>query len=126
MFPLRLNRAKPKQQQRRRVFSAPPSHQCSFCPCFPGLPVLVVGVTLAVSGDKYKADDRCWLSVETNTIWAFVGPAVFVLAVRARVSSSVLVSTCARLVPQRCSNWKQRLINLGTKQRTPRKLFFTD
>ncbi|KAM7416860.1 hypothetical protein PAMA_018776 [Pampus argenteus] len=39
-----------------------------------GLPVLIVGVTLAVSVDEYKADDHCWLNVKTDTIWAFVGP----------------------------------------------------
>jgi len=49
--------------------------------CFSGLPVLIVGVTLVVSVDKYKADDHCWLSVKTDTIWAFVGPVIFVLAV---------------------------------------------
>ncbi|XP_010777473.1 probable G-protein coupled receptor 144 [Notothenia coriiceps] len=46
-----------------------------------GLPVLIVGVTLAVSVDEYKAEDHCWLNVKTDTIWAFVGPVIFVLAV---------------------------------------------
>lgn len=31
--------------------------------------------------DEYKADDHCWLNVKTDTIWAFVGPVIFVLAV---------------------------------------------
>lgn len=50
-----------------------------------------MGVTLAVSVDKYKADEHCWLNVEADTIWAFVGPVVFVLAVRTRLSSSTRV-----------------------------------
>lgn len=49
--------------------------------CVSGLPVLIVGVTLAISADKYKAEDHCWLSVTTDTIWAFVGPVLFVLLV---------------------------------------------
>ncbi|XP_070689579.1 adhesion G protein-coupled receptor D2 [Pempheris klunzingeri] len=58
-----------------------------------GLPVLIVGVTLAASLDKYKADDHCWLNVKTDTIWAFVGPVVFVLAVNAVVLCRVVMVT---------------------------------
>ncbi|XP_038559048.1 adhesion G-protein coupled receptor D2 isoform X2 [Micropterus salmoides] len=58
-----------------------------------GLPVLIVGVTLAVSVDKYKADNHCWLNVKTDTIWAFVGPVIFVLAVNAVVLCRVVMVT---------------------------------
>ncbi|CAN9512773.1 unnamed protein product [Ophioblennius macclurei] len=58
-----------------------------------GLPVLIVAVTLAVSVDKYKADDHCWLNVKTDTVWAFVGPVVFVLAVNAVVLCRVVMVT---------------------------------
>uniref|UniRef100_A0A3Q1FD45 Adhesion G protein-coupled receptor D2 n=1 Tax=Acanthochromis polyacanthus TaxID=80966 RepID=A0A3Q1FD45_9TELE len=58
-----------------------------------GLPVLIVGVTLAISADKYKADDHCWLNVKTDTIWAFVGPVIFVLAVNAVVLCRVVMVT---------------------------------
>ncbi|XP_029960793.1 adhesion G-protein coupled receptor D2 [Salarias fasciatus] len=58
-----------------------------------GLPVLIVAVTLAISVDKYKADDHCWLNVKTDTIWAFVGPVVFVLAVNAVVLCRVVMVT---------------------------------
>ncbi|KAM3611803.1 uncharacterized protein V6R79_024430 [Siganus canaliculatus] len=58
-----------------------------------GLPVLVVGVTLAVSVDKYRADDHCWLNVKTDTIWAFVGPVLFVLVVNAVVLCRVVMVT---------------------------------
>ncbi|KAG8141794.1 hypothetical protein E2320_006472 [Naja naja] len=44
-----------------------------------GLPVLIVGVTLATSFNKYVADNHCWLNVQTEVIWAFVGPVLFVL-----------------------------------------------
>lgn len=91
MFPFRLNRAQTKQPQRSCVLNAllpRSSHYHSFLRCFSGLPVLIVAVTLAVSADKYKAEEHCWLNVETDTIWAFVGPVVFVLGVRTRLSSS--------------------------------------
>ncbi|KAL3062237.1 hypothetical protein OYC64_002107 [Pagothenia borchgrevinki] len=58
-----------------------------------GLPVLIVGVTLAVSVDEYKAEDHCWLNVKTDTIWAFVGPVIFVLAVNAVVLCRVVMVT---------------------------------
>ncbi|XP_054466063.1 adhesion G-protein coupled receptor D2 [Anoplopoma fimbria] len=58
-----------------------------------GLPVLIVGVTLTVSVDEYKADDHCWLNVKTDTIWAFVGPVIFVLAVNTVVLCRVVMVT---------------------------------
>ncbi|KAJ8379582.1 hypothetical protein SKAU_G00003600 [Synaphobranchus kaupii] len=42
-----------------------------------GVPVAIVTVTLTVSFDKYKADNYCWLNVQTDIIWAFVGPRTF-------------------------------------------------
>lgn len=54
-------------------------------PSFLGLPVLIVGITLATSFNKYVADNHCWLNVQTEVIWAFVGPVLFVLTVRAKV-----------------------------------------
>nr|XP_023696450.1 adhesion G-protein coupled receptor D2 isoform X2 [Paramormyrops kingsleyae]XP_023696451.1 adhesion G-protein coupled receptor D2 isoform X2 [Paramormyrops kingsleyae] len=58
-----------------------------------GCPVIVVGLTLAVSFGKYKADDRCWLNVQHNTIWAFAGPVLFILSVNAVVLWRVVVVT---------------------------------
>ncbi|KAI3372756.1 hypothetical protein L3Q82_022716 [Scortum barcoo] len=58
-----------------------------------GLPVLIVGVTLAVSVEEYKADNHCWLNVKTDTIWAFVGPVIFILAVNAVVLCRVVMVT---------------------------------
>ncbi|XP_061115494.1 adhesion G-protein coupled receptor D2 isoform X1 [Conger conger] len=58
-----------------------------------GVPVVIVIVTLTVSFDKYKADNYCWLNVQTDIIWAFVGPVLFVLAVNAVVLCRVVMVT---------------------------------
>ncbi|KYO23490.1 adhesion G-protein coupled receptor D2 isoform B [Alligator mississippiensis] len=58
-----------------------------------GLPVLIVGVTLATSFSKYVADDHCWLNVQTDIIWAFVGPVLFVLIVNTVVLFRVVMVT---------------------------------
>ncbi|NXA74495.1 AGRD2 protein, partial [Thryothorus ludovicianus] len=60
-----------------------------------GLPVLIVGVTLATSFNKYVAAKRCWLNVQTNIIWAFVGPVLFILAVNTFVLLRVVTVTVA-------------------------------
>ncbi|NXG64708.1 AGRD2 protein, partial [Hemiprocne comata] len=58
-----------------------------------GLPVIIVGVTLATSFNKYVADTHCWLNVQTNVIWAFVGPVLFILAVNTFVLCRVVMVT---------------------------------
>ncbi|NXP53922.1 AGRD2 protein, partial [Heliornis fulica] len=58
-----------------------------------GLPVVIVGVTLATSFNKYVADNHCWLNIQTNVIWAFVGPVLFILAVNAFVLCRVVMVT---------------------------------
>ncbi|XP_009073804.1 PREDICTED: probable G-protein coupled receptor 144, partial [Acanthisitta chloris] len=58
-----------------------------------GLPVLIVGVTLATSFNKYVADNHCWLNAQTNVIWAFVGPVLFILAVNTFVLLRVVMVT---------------------------------
>ncbi|NXC99140.1 AGRD2 protein, partial [Certhia familiaris] len=60
-----------------------------------GLPILIVGVTLATSFNKYVAAKRCWLNVQTNVIWAFVGPVLFILAVNTFVLLRVVMVTVA-------------------------------
>ncbi|XP_006817911.1 uncharacterized protein LOC102804522 [Saccoglossus kowalevskii] len=45
-----------------------------------GVPGVIVAVSLAVALDGYGATmGHCWLSVKTGLIWAFVGPAIFVI-----------------------------------------------
>uniref|UniRef100_A0A674JKN6 Adhesion G protein-coupled receptor D2 n=1 Tax=Terrapene triunguis TaxID=2587831 RepID=A0A674JKN6_9SAUR len=58
-----------------------------------GLPVIIVGVTLATSFNKYVADNHCWLNVQTDIIWAFVGPVLFVLTVNTFVLFRVVMVT---------------------------------
>ncbi|PKU37060.1 hypothetical protein llap_12636 [Limosa lapponica baueri] len=58
-----------------------------------GLPIVIVGVTLATSFNKYVADNHCWLNVQTNVIWAFVGPVLFILAVNTFVLFRVVMVT---------------------------------
>ncbi|NWW36512.1 AGRD2 protein, partial [Panurus biarmicus] len=60
-----------------------------------GLPVLIVGVTLATSFNKYVSANHCWLNVQTNVIWAFVGPVLFILAVNTFVLLRVVMVTVA-------------------------------
>ncbi|NWU27936.1 AGRD2 protein, partial [Dyaphorophyia castanea] len=60
-----------------------------------GLPVLIVGVTLATSFNKYVAANHCWLNVQTNVIWAFVGPVLLILAVNTFVLLRVVMVTVA-------------------------------
>nr|XP_013812014.1 PREDICTED: adhesion G-protein coupled receptor D2 [Apteryx mantelli mantelli] len=58
-----------------------------------GLPVVIVGVTLATSFNKYVADNHCWLNVQTDVIWAFVGPVLLILAVNTFVLFRVVMVT---------------------------------
>ncbi|XP_057688940.1 adhesion G-protein coupled receptor D2 [Corythoichthys intestinalis] len=58
-----------------------------------GLPVLIVIVTLATTINEYKADGHCWLNLKTGTIWSFVGPVIFVLAVNSVVLCRVVMVT---------------------------------
>ncbi|NXR78750.1 AGRD2 protein, partial [Pycnonotus jocosus] len=60
-----------------------------------GIPILIVGVTLATSFNKYVAANHCWLSVQTNVIWAFVGPVLCILAVNTFVLLRVVMVTVA-------------------------------
>ncbi|KAJ6652855.1 hypothetical protein lerEdw1_010573 [Lerista edwardsae] len=57
------------------------------------LPVVIVGVTLATSFDRYVAEGHCWLNVETDVIWAFVGPVLLVLVVNSVVLVRVVAVT---------------------------------
>lgn len=50
-----------------------------------GVPVVIVAITLATSPQDYVATGHCWLNVHTDTIWAFVGPVLFVLTVSREV-----------------------------------------
>ncbi|KAM5126873.1 adhesion G protein-coupled receptor D2-like, partial [Mantella aurantiaca] len=58
-----------------------------------GLPIIIVSVTLATSLNKYVADSHCWLNIQTDIIWAFVGPVLFILMVNTFVLFRVVMVT---------------------------------
>ncbi|NXO01711.1 AGRD2 protein, partial [Rhinopomastus cyanomelas] len=60
-----------------------------------GLPVVIVAVTLAAASEQYVAADHCWLNARTSVIWAFVGPALCILAVNTFVLCRVVMVTVA-------------------------------
>uniref|UniRef100_A0A672SHX8 Adhesion G protein-coupled receptor D2 n=1 Tax=Sinocyclocheilus grahami TaxID=75366 RepID=A0A672SHX8_SINGR len=60
-----------------------------------GLPVVIVAVTLASTLDRYKAQQHCWLNLQSHVIWAFAGPVLFVLAVNGVVLFRVVMVTVA-------------------------------
>ncbi|XP_041050421.1 uncharacterized protein LOC121281538 [Carcharodon carcharias] len=60
-----------------------------------GFPVFIVAITLATAGDKYIADNHCWLNVQSEIIWTFVGPVLFTLTVNTFVLCRVVVITIA-------------------------------
>ncbi|XP_072286719.1 adhesion G protein-coupled receptor D2 [Pyxicephalus adspersus] len=78
-----------------------------------GLPIIIVIVTLATSFNKYVADSQCWLNVQTDIIWAFVGPVLFILTVNTFVLFRVVmvaVSSARRrskMMTPNCSLEKQ-------------------
>ncbi|XP_038637724.1 adhesion G-protein coupled receptor D2 [Scyliorhinus canicula] len=60
-----------------------------------GFPVFIVAITLATAGDKYIADNHCWLNVQSEIIWAFVGPVLFTLTINTFVLCRVVMITVA-------------------------------
>ncbi|XP_043914474.1 adhesion G-protein coupled receptor D2 isoform X2 [Protopterus annectens] len=78
-----------------------------------GMPFLIVGITLASSFDKYVADGYCWLNVQSDIIWAFVGPVLFVLTVNTFVLFRVVMVTVSsarrrtQMLAPKCSHETQ-------------------
>ncbi|XP_068104051.1 adhesion G-protein coupled receptor D2 [Hyperolius riggenbachi] len=78
-----------------------------------GLPIIIVSVTLATSFNKYVADTHCWLNVQTDIIWAFVGPVLFILTVNTFVLFRVVMVTISsarrrsKMMTPSCSLEKQ-------------------
>uniref|UniRef100_A0A673TJ69 Adhesion G protein-coupled receptor D2 n=1 Tax=Suricata suricatta TaxID=37032 RepID=A0A673TJ69_SURSU len=74
-----------------------------------GVPVAIVAITVARSPHDYMAPGHCWLNVHTDTIWAFVGPVLFVLTANTCILVRVVMVTVASarrrarmLSPQPC------------------------
>ncbi|XP_053551463.1 adhesion G-protein coupled receptor D2 [Bombina bombina] len=78
-----------------------------------GLPIVIVSVTLATSFNKYVADSHCWLNIQTDIIWAFVGPVLFILTVNTFVLFRVIMVTVSsarrrsKMLTPNCSMEKQ-------------------
>ncbi|KAM4695998.1 adhesion G protein-coupled receptor D2 [Rhinophrynus dorsalis] len=78
-----------------------------------GLPIIIVSITLATSFNKYVADSHCWLNVQTDIIWAFVGPVLFILTVNTFVLFRVVMVTISsarrrsKMLTPNCSLEKQ-------------------
>ncbi|ELW48541.1 putative G-protein coupled receptor 144 [Tupaia chinensis] len=58
-----------------------------------GTPMVIVALTLAAAPHDYVAPGHCWLSVHTDTIWAFVGPVLLVLTANTCILVRVVVVT---------------------------------
>uniref|UniRef100_A0A8D2JQW6 Adhesion G protein-coupled receptor D2 n=1 Tax=Sciurus vulgaris TaxID=55149 RepID=A0A8D2JQW6_SCIVU len=58
-----------------------------------GMPVVIVAITLATRPGDYVATGHCWLSVHTDTIWAFVGPVLLVLTANTYILFRVVMVT---------------------------------
>uniref|UniRef100_A0A8C6EB01 Adhesion G protein-coupled receptor D2 n=1 Tax=Moschus moschiferus TaxID=68415 RepID=A0A8C6EB01_MOSMO len=81
-----------------------------------GVPVAIVGITLAVSPHDYVATGHCWLNVHTGAIWAFVGPVLFVLTANTCILVRVVIVTVSSarrrarmLSPQPCVQQQLRI-----------------
>ncbi|XP_058379994.1 LOW QUALITY PROTEIN: adhesion G-protein coupled receptor D2 [Diceros bicornis minor] len=81
-----------------------------------GMPVAIVAVTLAMSPHDYVAPGHCWLNVHTDTIWAFVGPVLFVLTANTCILARVVMVTVSSarrrarmLSPQPCLQQQIRI-----------------
>ncbi|XP_053154047.1 adhesion G protein-coupled receptor L3 isoform X5 [Hemicordylus capensis] len=44
-----------------------------------GMPALIVAVSAVVDYKSYGTDKVCWLRLETNFIWSFIGPATLII-----------------------------------------------
>ncbi|XP_022083857.1 adhesion G protein-coupled receptor L3-like [Acanthaster planci] len=55
-----------------------------------GLPLIQVSVSYGVSASKLLSTQYCWLSVQSGVIWAFVGPALIIVAINTVMLVAVL------------------------------------
>ncbi|EDV19661.1 uncharacterized protein TRIADDRAFT_61848 [Trichoplax adhaerens] len=55
-----------------------------------GIPIIVVGVTVAVQHENYGRDQICWLSTKNGFTWAFIGPVVAIIAINFVVMIAVV------------------------------------
>nr|XP_006819829.1 PREDICTED: uncharacterized protein LOC102809949 [Saccoglossus kowalevskii] len=60
-----------------------------------GLPAVVVAITAGVDITSYGSESVCWLSVHDYSIWAFAGPALFIIVVNIGILVVVMHSFLA-------------------------------
>ncbi|XP_067396458.1 adhesion G protein-coupled receptor E3-like [Emydura macquarii macquarii] len=51
------------------------------CPFGYGLPALIVAISAALNPEGYGHEDFCWLKVETDFIWSFLGPVCVIILI---------------------------------------------
>lgn len=66
-----------------------------------GCPLIIAGVTFAILRDDVVSKYHCWLSVNSGAIWAFVGPALFIILVNIVILSAVMRTTWATFVDEK-------------------------
>ncbi|XP_077992799.1 uncharacterized protein LOC144446830 [Glandiceps talaboti] len=55
-----------------------------------GVPVIVVAVAAAINWEGYGSQTSCWLTIEDQMVWAFVGPAALIIVINLIILAMVL------------------------------------
>ncbi|XP_055971607.1 adhesion G-protein coupled receptor D1 [Sorex fumeus] len=72
-----------------KVFGSEDSQHLCYYGIGWGFPLLICIITISSAMDSYGTSNNCWLSLESGAIWAFVGPALFVIVVNAGILIAV-------------------------------------
>ncbi|XP_067676165.1 adhesion G protein-coupled receptor B3-like [Haliotis asinina] len=71
-------------------------------------PAVIVGITLGtVKLDGYRGLKYCWLSTERHVIWAFVGPALFIIL----VNTFILILSVRKMLTRK--SWDENILSQG-------------
>ncbi|XP_071113591.1 adhesion G protein-coupled receptor L2-like isoform X1 [Haliotis cracherodii] len=71
-------------------------------------PAVIVGITLGtVKLDGYRGLKYCWLSTERHIIWAFVGPALFIIV----VNTFILILSVRKMITRK--TWDDNVLSQG-------------
>ena len=84
-----------------------------------GLPAVVVGVCVGIWPEDYGANDVCWLSSgpgTNNLIWAFIGPAAFVVVVNLVVFVIIFVKIMTFTLPDTGRSSRSSILNLARRK----------
>ncbi|XP_059496024.1 adhesion G protein-coupled receptor E2-like isoform X1 [Stegostoma tigrinum] len=64
-----------------KVFNAGCLRKRHMLPFGYGLPLLVVGISVAVGREGYGTKKHCWLSLENHFVWSFLGPVCAIIMI---------------------------------------------